>query len=60
MNVLTVLLLLCLFIALVSLVLCCKHTVMPKCPSCFIGLIAKIEHKIFWNSILRACLETYF
>lgn len=60
MNIITVLLLLFLLFVVFSIVLCCKYTIMPRCPGCFSTILAKIERKLFWNSVLRAFLETYY
>ena len=46
-------------ILVLLLVVCCKFTVYPKCPTCFKKILTKLERKLFWNSVLRACLETY-
>lgn len=59
MNFLMVLFALSLLVIVITLVLCCKYVLVPACPSCFRGLITKIEHKLFWNSLLRAFMETY-
>ena len=48
-----------LLLSVIGTVLCCKFTIMPKCPSCIRNVLLKIERKLFWNSVLRACLETY-
>lgn len=60
MNVLQVLLGIVLVLIVISLVLCCKFVILPMCPSCFRTLLQKIERKLFWNTFLRAFLETYF
>ena len=59
MNFLMVLFALSLLFSLILLVLCCKYVLVPACPSCFRGLITKVEHKLFWNSLLRAFMESY-
>ena len=42
------------------LLFCCKCTIARFCPSCYKTVLTLIERKIFWNSVLRAGLETYF
>ena len=59
MNLLMVLVAMTLLTLVILLVLCCKHVVVPACPSCFRSLLQKIERKLFWNSVCRAILETY-
>ena len=59
MNILMIVLLLFLLVVIIVLVLLCKHYVIPRCPNCFKTLIDKIYRKLFWNSVLRACLESY-
>ena len=61
MNLMVVLLMLSLFIFVVLLVLFCRYAILSKkCPSCFTTVLKKIQSKLFWNSLLRALLETYF
>ena len=59
MNVLTLLLVFIFFVAVILLVVCCKYVVLPVCPGCCKTIISKVERKLFWNSVLRACLEMY-
>ena len=59
-NILTFLLILFLVVLLIILILFCKRVITPRCPSFFRDIVTVIERKLFWNSVLRACLETYF
>mmetsp|Transcript_10546 Transcript_10546/g.14228 ORF Transcript_10546/g.14228 Transcript_10546/m.14228 type:complete len:194 (+) Transcript_10546:787-1368(+) len=60
MNIVTVLFMGCLFVTVVALVFCIRYTIMQCCPSFCLKITRKIERKLFWNSLLRACLETYY
>ena len=58
-NILTIVIAISLFIFVLILLYCCKFVIMPICPGCCKTMIKKIERKLFWNSLLRACLEMY-
>ena len=60
MSMITVVFALFAFLLVVLLILCCKYTILPRCPVCFMTILRKIERKLFWNSLLRALLETYY
>ena len=59
MNILFLVLVFVIFVTIILLVGCCKYIIIPMCPGCCNTVIRKVERKIFWNSVLRACLETY-
>lgn len=60
MNVLLTVLSIIGLLLLVLLFCCCRKKVIPKCCGCFQKLYFAIESRIFFNSILRACLQTFF
>ena len=59
MNIINIVVIMLVVILLILLVLFLKYFVMLRCPSCFHKLITTLERRLFWNSILRACLEAY-
>ena len=38
----------------------CKRVCCSKCPAVLMKVLMIIKRKLMYNSILRACLETYF
>ena len=58
-NLIIVFLVLTVFFIAVLLILCCKYVVLKRCPGCCKAILRKVESKLFWNSVLRAMLETY-
>ena len=60
MNIITSLMIVLIFFAIVFLLICCKHVILPKCPAFLLAIVRKIEKKLFWNSLLRAILETFY
>ena len=43
---------------LILFVIICRK-LMVRCPSVLQSIVQRIERKIFWNALLRACLESY-
>ena len=44
---------------LIVLLLCCRRKVVPRCWSPIQKLVILIEAKIMFNSVLRACMQTF-
>ena len=59
-HVVMILMMLLIFIALVMIIFCCKYLIIKRCPGFFQKIVTKIQSKLFWNSLLRACLEVYY
>lgn len=60
MKVLYTLCFLLLLGLLIALVLFCRNKVVPRCWSPIQKLVALLEAKIMFNSVIRACLQTFF
>ena len=60
MNIAIFVLMLLVLLVITILILVLKHIVLPNCPGFIKPVIVYLERKIFCNSVLRACLETYF
>lgn len=59
MKVLYTLCFLLLLGLLIALVLFCRNKVVPRCWSPIQKLVALLEAKIMFNSVIRACLQTF-
>ena len=58
-NVLWTLVIVIILGLLISLLVFCRRTVIPKCYTPVQTLVAIIEAKLMFNSVLRACLQTF-
>ena len=60
MNIMILLGAISLLVFCILMIKFCKKSVVPRCPGALSKLVTTLERKIFWNSFMRACLETYF
>ena len=60
MNILIIIIAIIFFTLLIILLLLCRRLIMTKCCQCVKDLLRKLEGKLMFNSVLRACLESYY
>ena len=58
-NIFLVIVAVALIMVVIFLVVTCRKTIIPRCPSLVQDIVKKIEMKLMFNSVLRALLETY-
>ena len=58
-NVLMIILVVVIIGLLIALIVFCKRSIIPKCYNPVKNIVALIEAKLMFNSILRSCLQTF-
>ena len=59
-NMIQILVLASVATLIILLFLICKRTVYPRCCGCFKKIVDVLLSKLMFNSILRACMQTFF
>ena len=60
MNILIIIIAIVFFALLIMLILFCRRLIILKCCQCAKNFLRKLEGKLMFNSVLRACLESYY